>query len=223
MVPVLNEGPTIKKFLDALRAACDTRCELIVVDGGSDDDTAVLARDGSDRLIVSPRGRASQMNAGAREASGDILCFVHADSILPRHAATLIRESLSHPERRWGRFDVRLSGEHPLLRVVEALMNVRSCLTGICTGDQGFFIERQLFDSVGGFPEIALMEDIALSKLLRKRSRPKCVRQRLITSSRRWENHGILRTILLMWKLRLLYFFGADPAHLAKKYYGRDD
>ena len=162
------------------------------------------------------------MNAGARQASGTILCFLHADSRLPYHADESICEALSGGRRKWGPFDVRLSGGHPLLRVVERLMNWRSHLTGITTGDQGLFVARELFESVGGFPEIALMEDIAISRELKSGGPPVCLPHRLITSSRRWENHGILRTIILMWKLRLLYFFGADPAQLAQRYYGRD-
>jgi rSAM/selenodomain-associated transferase 2 len=222
-VPVLNEATTIAAFLASLRACCKEPCEIIVVDGGSNDRTAELARPGSDLVIVSRRGRAIQMNAGARQACGAIVCFVHADSTLPCHADQTIRHALSAQQRQWGRFDVRLSGRQPLLRVVESLMNARSRLTGISTGDQGLFVTRQLFEAVGGFPEIALMEDIALSRTLKSHSRPLCLRQRLITSSRRWENHGIVRTILLMWKLRLLYFLGADPARLAQRYYGRGD
>jgi rSAM/selenodomain-associated transferase 2 len=222
VVPVFNEAATIPTFLASLRACCKQPCEIIVVDGGSDDRTAELARFGSDSVIVSQRGRAVQMNAGAREASGAILCFLHADSTLPRHADEAIRRALSARQRQWGRFDVRLSGRHPLLRVVESLMNTRSRLSGICTGDQGLFMKRGLFEAIGGFPEISLMEDIALSRMLKAHSRPICLRQRLITSSRRWENQGILRTIVLMWKLRLLYFLGADPNGLAKRYYGRE-
>ncbi len=222
IVPVLNEAGGIETFLAALRASCTECCEIIVVDGGSNDQTAQLAAAGSDIVIAAPRGRAKQMNAGARSASGTVLCFVHADSQLPDHADRIIRDALSDRQRQWGRFDVRLSGRHPLLRVVENLMNLRSRLTGIVTGDQALFVRRDVFNAVGGFPDIALMEDIAMSRALRSVGPPVCLRQRLITSSRRWEIHGIVRTIMLMWKLRLLYFFGADPALLAKRYYGRD-
>jgi len=223
VVPVLNEASSISGFIRSLRADCEKACEIIVVDGGSEDQTAELARQESDLVIVSQRGRATQMNAGARKASGTILCFVHADSRLPPAPDQAIRNALLPGQRHWGRFDVRLSGRHPLLRVVERLMNIRSRLTGICTGDQAMFMTRELFDTAGGFPQIALMEDIALSRTLRSYGQPACLRQKLVTSSRRWENQGILRTIVLMWKLRLLYFFGADPARLAQRYYGRED
>jgi hypothetical protein len=136
----------------------------------------------------------------------------------PPDAAGLIRTALSDPNRHWGRFDVRLSGRQPALRMVETLMNHRSCLTGIATGDQGIFVRRTLFEQIGGYPPIALMEDIALSRLLKRHGRPVCVRQRLETSSRRWEREGILQTILLMWRLRLAYFLGADPNRLARSY-----
>lgn len=218
---MLNEAAGIEAFLASLHACCREACEIVVVDGGSNDQTAQLAGPGSDIVIAAPRGRAAQMNAGARKASGEVLCFLHADSQLPDHADQIIREALSHRQHQWGRFDVRLSGHHPLLRVVEALMNLRSRLTGIATGDQALFVRREVFDAIGGFPEIALMEDVAMSRKLKSVAPPICLRQRLITSSRRWEIHGIVRTIVLMWKLRLLYFLGADPARLAQRYYSR--
>jgi rSAM/selenodomain-associated transferase 2 len=222
VVPVLNEAGSIETFLASLRACCRETCEIVVVDGGSEDRTAQLAEAGSDVVITAPRGRAAQMNAGARKATGSILCFVHADSQLPDHADQIIGDALSRQHRQWGRFDVRLSGRHPLLRVVEASMNLRSRLTGIATGDQSLFVRRETFDAVGGFPPIALMEDIAISRKLKSAGPPVCLRQRLTTSSRRWEIHGIVRTIVLMWKLRLLFFLGTDPADLAKRYYGRN-
>lgn len=222
MVPVLNEAGSIEAFLAALRACCKEPCEIVVVDGGSDDQTAQLAAPRCEVVISAPRGRAAQMNAGARKASGTVLCFLHADSKLPEHADQIICNALSRQQHLWGRFDVCLSGRHPLLRVVETLMNLRSRLSGIATGDQALFVRREVFDAVGGFPEIALMEDIAMSRVLKSVASPVCLRQRLVTSSRRWEIHGVVRTILLMWRLRLLYFLGADPAHLAQRYYGRD-
>ncbi|MDQ5911333.1 MAG: hypothetical protein QG599_3430 [Pseudomonadota bacterium] len=220
IVPVLNEETQIVAALTALQPLRGLHCELIVVDGGSRDRTIALAEPLADRVVLSPPGRAAQMNAGARQAHGTIFWFLHADSRLPPEATTLISAALSDPGQLWGRFDVRLSGRHPLLRVVETLMNVRSRLTGIATGDQGMFVRREVFEAVGGYPPIALMEDIALSRLLKQRRRPVCLSQPLITSSRRWERDGVMRTILLMWRLRLAYFFGADPDRLARIYYG---
>ncbi|MFO1424456.1 MAG: TIGR04283 family arsenosugar biosynthesis glycosyltransferase [Candidatus Competibacteraceae bacterium] len=219
ILPVLNEEAQITPCLSLLQPLREQDCELIVVDGGSGDRTVALAEPLADRVIPSPRGRAAQMNAGAGQIHSDILWFLHADSLPPPDAANFIRAALARPNRQWGRFDVRLSGRHPLLRVVETLMNARSRLTGIATGDQGIFVRRETFERVGGYPAIALMEDIALSRLLKRQSRPVCLRQRLTTSSRRWERDGIPRTILLMWRLRLAYFLGADPDRLARIYY----
>lgn len=221
VVPVLDEANTIVSFLQSVRRACQPAMEIIVVDGGSRDGTATLAADHCDHIVVAAKGRAVQMNAGAKLASGKILCFLHADSLLPPHAGRLMREALGGAASGWGRFDVRLSGRHRVLRVVERLMNWRSRLTGIATGDQTMFMTRDLFDKVGGFPEIALMEDIAMSRKLKAQSPPRCLPDVVVTSSRRWEKNGILRTVVLMWRLRLLYFFGADPARLARRYYRR--
>ena len=219
ILPVLNEEAHIVAGLNLLQPLRQQVCSLIVVDGGSQDQTVALAEPLSDLIIVSPKGRAAQMNAGAALANSDILWFLHADSLPPADAVTLIRNALSDPSRCWGRFDVRLSGQHPLLRVIETLMNVRSRWTGIATGDQGIFVRRELFERIGGYPAIALMEDIAISRLLKRHGWPVCLRQRLQTSSRRWERDGILRTVMLMWRLRLAYFFGADPDQLARIYY----
>ncbi|TVR64613.1 MAG: glycosyltransferase [Candidatus Competibacteraceae bacterium] len=219
ILPVLNEETQIVRCLRLLQPWRGLEGELIVVDGGSSDRTVALAEPLADRILVSPKGRALQMNAGAREASGDILWFLHADSVPPADAIQQIRAALANPNRHWGRFDVRLSGRQPLLRVVETLMNLRARWTGIATGDQGVFVRRAAFEQVGGFPAIPLMEDIALSRRLRRRGWPVRLRPRLHTSSRRWERDGILRTILLMWRLRLAYFLGADPARLARSYY----
>ena len=223
IVPVLNEAATIGSFLDALPMRCKSRPEVIVVDGGSNDATRSHALPRCDQLILSRPGRALQMNAGAKRAGGSILWFLHADSSLPQHPDRAITQALSGSQFAWGCFDVRLSGTRPMLRVVEVMMNWRSRLSAICTGDQGLFMTREAFQAVGGFPEISLMEDIAISRRLKSISRPARISLPLITSSRRWERKGIARTIVLMWKLRLLYFFGADPARLARQYYGRDD
>ena len=194
--------------------------ELILVDGGSDDGTRELARSLVDRLIDSSAGRARQMNAGAQVAHGEILWFLHLDSRLPPGAAQQVIDSAGGGG--WGRFDVRLSGRHILFRLIERLMNLRSCISGIATGDQGIFVHRELFFAPDGFPDIPLMEDIVLSRRLRCRRRPVCLRPPLVTSSRRWERHGILRTVLLMWYLRLAYFLGASPDYLARLYNPRN-
>jgi len=219
VVPILNEATHLVGCLRALQSLRAQNCELIVADGGSQDQSVALAEPLADHVITGSKGRALQMNAGARQADGDILWFLHADTLPPPDAADLIRAALADPEQCWGRFDVRLSGRHRLLRVVETLMNARSRLTGIATGDQGIFVRRNLFERVGGYPPIALMEDIALSCLLKRHRWPICLRQRVLASSRRWERDGVFRTILLMWRLRLAYFFGADPADLTRIYY----
>ena len=219
ILPVLNEEAQIVAHLETLQAWRGPDCELIIADGGSADQTVALAQPLADRVIIASKGRAAQMNAGAAVARSEILWFLHADSLPPAEAITLIQTALTDPNRHWGRFDVRLSGAHPALRMVETLMNLRSRLTGIATGDQGIFVRRERFEQVGGYPPIGLMEDIALSRLLQRRSPPVCLRPRLTTSSRRWERDGVFRTILLMWRLRLAYFLGANPDQLARIYY----
>lgn len=219
IIPVLNEAAEIVTTLASLQHLRAQSAEIIVVDGGSRDDTVTLAQPLADLVICSDQGRAQQMNAGARCASGNILLFLHADTHLPADAHHLIVKGLAENDQRWGRFDVRLSGSHLLLRAVESLMNWRSRLTGIASGDQAIFVQRDGFMKIGGFPEIPLMEDIALSHLLKKQGKPLCLHARVITSSRRWERAGIVRTILLMWRLRLAYALGADPERLAAKYY----
>ncbi|WPL19246.1 PGL/p-HBAD biosynthesis glycosyltransferase [Thiorhodovibrio winogradskyi] len=225
ITPTLNEASAISALLGDLAPLRAAGHELILVDGGSSDATRALAEPLVDRLLDAPRGRAAQMNAGAQVATGELLWFLHADSRVPAAAAEALLAAARaggrpgmRPVVRWGRFDVRLSGRHPLLRVIERAMNLRSCLSGIATGDQGLFVTRADFTAVGGFPNIPLMEDIALSRRLRRLARPLCLRPALITSSRRWESRGILRTMVLMWRLRLAYALGADPARLARLY-----
>ncbi len=218
IIPALNEAAIIVRTLSSLQPLRDAGHEVILADGGSEDATVGLSEPFLDRLIQSPRGRGRQMNAGARVATGEIFLFLHADTLLPEGADRLITEGMKSQKKRWGRFDVRLSGDHPLLRIVEELMNLRSRFTGVATGDQGIFVERELFEATGGFPDVDLMEDVALSKILKPHGRPLCLRQRVLTSGCRWENNGILRTVLLMWKLRLFYFLGSDPKYLARLY-----
>jgi rSAM/selenodomain-associated transferase 2 len=220
IIPALNESEGIAACLMPLQPLRAAGHEIIVVDGGSRDETVALAQPLADKVIRAPRGRASQMNAGARIATGKVLLFLHADTRLPAEADRLIVEGMARSGKGWGRFDVRLSGRQSLLRVVERMMNRRSRLTGISTGDQAVFVRREWFDAIGGFPEIPLMEDVELSRRLKRLGSPLCLRPPVITSSRRWEAKGILRTILLMWRLRLGFFFGENTDRLARRYYG---
>ena len=216
VIPVLNEAALVGATLRSLAPLRAGGHEVIVVDGGSEDGTREIAAPLADRVLVAPRGRAAQMNAGAGLAAGAALVFLHADTRLPAHADELVLESLER--QLWGRFDVRIEGTSPLLGVVASAMNLRSRLTGIATGDQAIFVRRASFE---GFPEIALMEDIAFSKAMKRRGRPACLRARVTTSGRRWERHGVLRTMLLMWRLRLAYSLGAAPDELARRYAGK--
>jgi len=218
IMPALDEGEHITAALDALADLRALGAEVIVVDGGSRDATIQRARLRADRVLTAPCGRASQMNAGAAQAAGDVLLFLHADTRLPRDTDYVVLNGLERSKREWGRFDVKIEGRSPLLTVVGWLMGLRSRLTGIATGDQAIFVRREAFQAVGGFPEIALMEDIALCKRLKAVSRPVCLDERVITSGRRFEQYGVIKTLLLMWRLRLRYFFGADPAELARQY-----
>jgi rSAM/selenodomain-associated transferase 2 len=218
IMPVLDEGDRIVAALDALADLRALRVEVIVVDGGSRDATVQRARLRADRVLTAARGRASQMNAGAQAAAGDVLLFLHADTRLPAAAELVVLSGLERSGRPWGRFDVSIAGRHWMLAVIARFMNVRSRLTGIATGDHAIFVRRDAFQAAGGYPPIALMEDIALCKRLKREGPPLCLRERVVTSGRRWETHGVLRTILLMWGLRLAYFFGADPAALARRY-----
>jgi len=218
IMPVLNEGDGIAAALDALAELRALGTEVIVADGGSRDATVRQAELRADKVILAPRGRALQMNAGAESASGDVLLFLHADTRLPPEADRVVLSGLDQSRRAWGRFDVKIGGRSPLLPVVARLMGLRSRLTGIATGDQAIFVHREAFQAVGGFPAIALMEDIALCKRLKRLGRPLCLRACVTTSGRRWEKNGVLSTILLMWRLRLAYFFGADPKDLARQY-----
>ena len=220
VIPVLNEADRIEKLLSSLQSLRRQGLDIIIADGGSDDATCQHAEALADRVVHSARGRAQQMNTGAVAATGDIVFFLHADSQLPTNFAALILDALND-NRRWGRFDIRLSGDRFMFRVVEWFMNKRSRWTGISTGDQGLFVERKLFESIGGFPAIPLMEDIAISKRLRAIIPPVCLSEHITTSSRRWEKNGVWRTLWLMWRLRFAFWRGADPAELARIYYSR--
>jgi rSAM/selenodomain-associated transferase 2 len=218
VMPVLDEAAAIAAALDDLAALRCQGAEIIVVDGGSRDATRSLAAPRADRVVDAPRGRASQMNAGALAARAPTLLFLHADTRLPRGALDAIVSGLGRGGHDWGRFDVEICGRGTMLPVIAWAMNARSRLTGIATGDQAIFVRRDVFEQGGGFPAIPLMEDVALSKRLKRRSPPLCLRERVVTSGRRWERRGTFRTIMLMWRLRLAYALGADPCRLARRY-----
>jgi rSAM/selenodomain-associated transferase 2 len=216
IIPTLNEEKTIQFCLLALQPLRND-CEIIIADGDSVDNTKILALPLVDKVMASAKGRAKQMNNGASYATGDILIFLHADTRLPENALPLIQQKISSTSQ-WGRFDIQLSGNSFMLKVIAQMMNWRSRLTGIATGDQVIFVMREAFEKAGQYPESNLMEDIALCKALKKISPPICLKDKVISSGRRWEHNGIYRTILLMWSLRLRYFFGTDPQTLAFLY-----
>ena len=217
VMPVLDEGERLLMALRDLQRFRQRGVRVVVVDGGSSDNTLEIARAHADLALVAPRGRAAQMNAGAAACPAQVLLFLHADSRLPDNADVVVQRAMLDLHR-WGRFDVHIDSPALMLRVVSGAMNLRSRWTGIATGDQAMFVRHDLFTAAGGFPDIALMEDIALSAALKKYGPPACLRQRVTTSARRWQRHGVWRTIWLMWRLRAAYFFGADPARLAIDY-----
>jgi len=217
VIPVLNESATLMQQLPALDVLRTMGAQLVLVDGASKDRTIELARGAEFEVLESTRGRASQMNAGARFVASDILLFLHIDTQLPPGALQLIEKGLQG-RHAWGRFDVRIVGGSRWLPIIAFFMNMRSRLTGIATGDQAFFMTREAFDTVGGFPDQPLMEDIEMSKRLKRLSRPICLRERVETSGRRWEKNGVWRTILLMWRLRWAYWRGVPADQLARLY-----
>lgn len=219
IIPVLNEAQTLRRQLQALQFLRRQGHQLVLVDGGSTDASVQEAQGLVDVCLSSAPGRAQQMNAGAAHAVGDILLFLHIDTVLPAQAADRVAAALADGTRCWGRFDVRLDGEHPAFAVIARAMNLRSRLTAVATGDQAIFVRRAVFEQIGGYADVPLMEDVMISKALRRRSRPACVSAPVISSSRRWQAHGILTTVWLMWRLRLAFFLGASPASLHAQYY----
>tara|TARA_R110002072_G_scaffold14582_6_gene60125 strand:+ start:13281 stop:13958 length:678 start_codon:yes stop_codon:yes gene_type:complete len=217
IIPTLNEAEYIEQHLRRLQVLRDSGHEVIVVDGGSIDSTVSLVSPLCDCVCQTQQSRSIQMNCGAEAATGDCLVFLHADTVLPDNILEYFL-SITNIEDKWGRFDISLSGSNWIFRVIESCMNKRSSFTGIVTGDQVIFIGAKLFCKIGGYPEIALMEDIAISTSLVNLSRPIRIREKVISSSRRWEKHGIVKTIVKMWLLRLLYFFHYDTNKLAKLY-----
>lgn len=218
IIPVLNDAQALPVLLERLRPLLRQGCEVLIVDGGSEDGSAALAERAGFSVVRAARGRARQMNAGAARADGDMLLFLHADTHLPDGAVALVTQVLASGAHCWGRFDVRITGRHFMLRVVGPMMNLRSRWSGIATGDQAMFVTRAVFDAVGGFPDQPLMEDIELSKRLRHITRPACIDRCVTTSGRRWETRGVWRTILLMWRLRWAYWRGVSPHQLARAY-----
>lgn len=218
IIPARNEAQTLPLLLEDLAPLRAAGAQLIVVDGGSRDGTCRLAAPRVDRLLETGPGRARQMNAGAALARGEYLWFVHADTRVAGASIQCLLEALAE-RPLWGRFDVRLSGQGMALRLIGTLINLRSRLTGVASGDQGIFIERAAFEALGGYADMALMEDIELSRRLKRLARPRCLRPPLSTSSRRWERQGVWRTVWLMWRLRLAYYCGVSPDRLARQYH----
>ena len=218
IIPILNESTILVRNLKNLQSARIQGHEIIVVDGGSEDKNEQLVIPLIDFFESSPRGRALQMNKCAEIANGDVLVFLHIDTFLPDDGLRAITRALEDQENGWGRFDIRLSGQCFLFRVIERMMNWRSRLSGIATGDQAIFISRDLFKKVQGFPIIPIMEDVEICRRLKKIQSPICLSQKVITSSRRWESGGIFKTVWMMWSLRLAYWFGEDPSRLVKRY-----
>jgi len=218
IVPILNEADQLQELFAHLLPYQRADCEVLFVDGGSTDGSAKLSEVVGFTALRTARGRANQMNVGAAQASGDVLLFLHADTRLPQGAAHHIEQALANKKQCWGRFDVCITGRPFMLRVVGCLMNWRSRLTGIATGDQAIFVQRAVFDSLRGFPDQPLMEDVELSKRLLAFSRPACIAHCVTTSGRRWEMHGVWRTILLMWRLRWAYWRGTNASELVRLY-----
>ncbi|MGH8271845.1 MAG: TIGR04283 family arsenosugar biosynthesis glycosyltransferase [Gammaproteobacteria bacterium] len=217
IVPVLDEAAALPALLTSLAPWRNVGAEIIVADGGSLDASVEIAERGGAKVVRCERGRARQMNAGAAAAHGDVLLFLHADTRLPETTRETITQAVA-ANARWGFFALTIVGRHPLLAVIARAASLRSRLTGIATGDQAIFVTRELFDTVGGFPDIPLMEDIAFSRRLRERAHPAKLKLKAETSARRWEQGGMLRTVFLMWRLRLAYALGTSPAKLARRY-----
>lgn len=216
IIPVYNEAALIQERLKQLKKIIDSTIEIIVVDGVSNDESLPLARALVDRVLTAPKGRALQMNAGAKVAQGRYLLFLHIDTQLPE---SFLKALAALDGQEWGFFAVALSGQQFEFRIIECMMNVRSRLTAVATGDQCIFVKKELFEKVGGFKNIPLMEDVDISKRFRKMSKPYYIKQKVITSSRRWEEFGIWKTVFLMWRLRFAFFMGVDPTTFSGKYY----
>ncbi len=223
IIPVFNDAVALNHLAPDLRSLRDKGHQIIIVDGGSTDDSFLVANSIADLVITTEKGRAIQMNEGAKFAKSELLWFLHADSKIPEKAdQSIISSCQNNVKACWGRFDINLYNSAFSFQIIAALMNLRSRMTGVATGDQAIFVSRNLFSAIGGYQNIPLMEDIALSKSLKQYAKPVCLKQQVLTSTRRWEHRGLIKTVVLMWVLRLSYFFGANPDDLHRLYYPED-
>lgn len=218
IIPVLNEAEGIEFLLQKLQVHRNVGHEIIVVDGGSQDQTISRSRTYADHVIQTEKGRGLQMNKGAAIARGEILLFLHADTQLPSIELCLLSQELNASKKNWGRFDVKLSENRIIFKMIASLMNLRSRFSSIATGDQAIFVRKKFFMRLNGFADIVLMEDIEFCKRAKRLSKPLCLKVKVTTSSRRWQQTGVWRTIILMWQLRFAYYFGVQPETL-KQYY----
>ena len=220
VMPTYNEGAQLTQTLTYLRNQMDEQCELIIADGSSSDGTTVIAKKFTDKVLTCDKGRGQQQRQGAYHATGEIIVFLHADTRLPKKVLSLLRSKCTQ-KKCWGRFNVRITGKSFWLKVIATLMNARSCVSNIATGDQAIFVTRSLYSEINGMPNIPLMEDIEFSRRLKQHTKSICMHECAETSGRRWQKNGIARTVILMWSLRLAYYLGASPVRLAKIYYGK--
>jgi len=220
IIPTLNEEENIEALLQHVQSTAQTRdYEIIVVDGGSHDNTLSIAQSHCDDVLTAKSGRGTQLNAGVERSTGDVFLFLHADTQLPNHFDAMIFERIAkNPMKGWGFFSIKLSGQRLIFQVIAKLINVRSKFTSIATGDQCLFVTRNAFHQINGYKSIPLMEDVDFTKRLKKYGTPIFIKESVVTSSRRWEEKGVVRTILLMWWLRLLFFIGVSPEKLSGLY-----
>ncbi len=216
VIPVRNEAAMLPQALQRLKALQGVD-EIVFVDGESSDGSAALIQAAGFICLLSTAGRAKQMNMGTAQTKSEIILYLHVDTAISSSHISDIKKTYNQAFA-YGRFDVSLSNKRLTYRIISFFINLRSCLSKVATGDQGIFVRRTMFEAVGGYPEIPLMEDIALTKALRRKGKVLCLRNKLETSSRRWEQHGVMRTVWLMWKLRFLYWLGVSPEKLAGMY-----
>ena len=219
IVPVLNEEVFLTRYLNVFRRFLNDGHEIIIIDGGSSDNSARLTQELGCKVLISKPSRGLQQHVGALQSENEILLFLHADTNLPNDAFSLIHQALKSSNKSWGRFDVSFSNSSLIYKIIAWMMNKRSCLTGIVTGDHIIFTTRSSYFKSGGFADIPIMEDIDISKRLKLISKPICLKHKVVTSSRKWEQQGVSKTIIKMWCLRTLFFFGVSSKRLARLYY----